>query len=156
MYKEENLTLKDIIECVNLHSGLNIYNTKSSRILGSLRSIYYKIAQDNLFIHDLEIGKEIGKSNNAVYESLTRIDILLRDPLYRDLYYKCVRYLDCRSEEKYQEGYVEPEIEIEQTNRLEGVLSDFNVLLELNDIDIEEFKETRLEPFMRMKRILIN
>ena len=39
---------------------------------------------------------------------------------------------------------------------LDGILSEFNVLLELNDIDIKEFKETRLKPFMRMKRTLIN
>ena len=36
--------------------------------------------------------------------------------------------------------------------KLKGILSDFNILLELNDDDILEFKETRLKPFIRMKQ----
>lgn len=41
-------------------------------------------------------------------------------------------------------------------DKLQGILQDFNILLELDNDSIEEFKETRLKPFMIMKKSNIN
>ena len=56
---------------------------------------------------------------------------------------------------KFEVQEIEKPKEIKR-DKLNGILEDFNVLLELNDIDIQEFKETRLKPFMRMKRSVNN
>lgn len=60
----------------------------------------------------------------------------------------------------FQENITKFDVELKEVEdveriKLKGILSDFNELLQLNDSDILEFKETRLKPFMRMKRSLV-
>ena len=146
------MTLEDIIQCINLHSNQDIRDKCKSTLLGNLRSIYYKIAKDNLFLHDEQIGHEVGKHKTTLENAIKKLETLLLEPLWRDFYYDCVRYLDCKSDEKYQEGYVQPVIYTESQDTIYKNIPEYILkhLEQYTEQELTEVFKTRLEPFKRL------
>jgi hypothetical protein len=127
--------------------GFNIAEkTRKRHKVNARKSFNYLFV--NLHYTHQEIGNilNIDHSTSIHYKN-TLYTISERDKI---IFNKIVDAFDL-DVEKFEIKEIKPK-EIKR-EKLKGILQDFNILLELDNKSIEEFKETRLMPFMRMKQI---
>jgi len=134
------MKLNEIIKAVNDVSGVDI--TKKTRIqyVVICRYMYYKIAKELSFSSNNSIAKAVNQRHCSMNFALSKIEGDLKIKKYKNVYNKILLKL----------GVVEPEKVVD---------NNINVLTLpswINEKDILEFKETRLDPYVRMLKTRSN
>jgi len=162
--KTEKMTPEDVIKTINLFSNRDVRISNTSKIQGNLLAVYSRIIKENFFLNDYNIGAYVNRHGTTIADAFVRSEKLLKKPLWRDLYYDCVRYLDCKSSEEFQEGYYKKETYYPKENidynfnsfSYKSKIPDY-IIKHLETYTIDELKDvynTRLKPFKLMSEKL--
>ena len=139
-FKKE-VTLKYIINSVIKYSGFDITMKKKNDNLVLLRQVYYKLARKHTKETHSKIGAEVGKNYATVLHALSTVDKDLKAyPMYNDLYKKINYKIIGKKKFKVVPKALGVNVET-------SVLKELN---ELSDVDMTDFKETRLKPYLSM------
>ena len=146
------MKLETLKKIVNEKAGVNIDSKRRNRHIMYSKKIFIKLAYDISVKNTFQkIADELGLTHATCIKHYNTVDEVYDK--YKILHNEIIK------ENKFNVSLFEvnentQEIKVEQSNiKNKAIRNDFNALYELNDSDVSEFIETRLKPFIRMKKV---
>lgn len=131
------MNIKELVKKINNYFDCDIRQLTNQKEIVAPRKVFFVLGNEMGYSLSM-MGREVNRSHSMAWVAVTKhVDNLKYDSYYKTCYTTFHEYL-------YGAKLVK------ETKDIKTHIKGFNALLELNEDELLEFKETRLKPFLSM------